>query len=79
MLTDVSASQRCRDNDLVDPILMLAATSLRESGLLGLRWIDFDADAGTLTVTGKVVRATGYGLTRIDETKSENFDLESSL
>jgi integrase len=49
---------------------VLAATGLRESELLGLRWTDFDADAGTVTVTGKLVRATGYGLTRIDDTKS---------
>jgi integrase len=70
LLTDVSASQRCREIDLVDPITVLAATGLRESELLGLRWVEFDADAGTLTVTGKLVRATGYGLTRVDETKS---------
>lgn len=70
LLADVSASERCREIDMVDPITVLAATGLRESELLGLRWIDFDADAGTLTVTGKLVRATGYGLTRVDETKS---------
>jgi integrase len=55
--------------DLVDPIIVLAATGLRESELLGLRWTDFDADAGTVTVTGKLVRATGHGLTRIDATR----------
>jgi hypothetical protein len=39
--------------------------------LLGLRWIDFDADAATVTVADKLVRATGHGLTRIDDnTKS---------
>src|SRR5262245_13747088 len=43
---------------------------LRRSELLALRWTDFDADAGTLTVAGKLVRATGHGLARIDETKS---------
>jgi len=68
--TTHSASERCREIDLVDPITVLAATDLRESELLGLRWLDFDEDAGTLTVTGKLVRATGYGLTRVDETKS---------
>jgi len=70
VLADVSASQRCRENDLVDPIIVLAATGLRESELLGLRWTDFDADAGTVTVTGKLVRATGHGLMRIDDTNS---------
>jgi integrase len=37
---------------------------------LALRWSEFDQDAGTLTVSGKLVRATGHGLQRIDETKS---------
>jgi integrase len=70
LLENVRKSKPCRDNDLADPVTVLAATGLRESELLGLRWNDFDADAATLTVTGKVVRATGHGLARIDETKS---------
>lgn len=70
LLANVRKSEPCRDNDLADPITVLAATGLRESELLGLRWSDFDADAATLTVTGKLVRATSYGLARIDETKS---------
>jgi integrase len=37
LLADVSASERCREIDLVDPITVLAATGLRESELLGLR------------------------------------------
>jgi integrase len=70
VLANVAASERCRDNDLVDPIIVLAASGLRESELLGLRWIDFDPGEGTVAVTGKLVRATSHGLTRIDETKS---------
>jgi integrase len=35
-----------------------------------LQWSDFGATAGTLTVTGKVVRATGHGLARTEETKT---------
>jgi integrase len=36
-----------------------------------LRWDDFDEAAGTLTVTGKVVRITGSkGLIRVDEAKT---------
>lgn len=38
--------------------------------MLTLRWADFDADAATLAVTGKLVRATGRGLSRMGETKS---------
>ena len=47
---------------MVDPITLLIAT--------GLRWLDFDAAAGTVAVTGKVVRQSGKGLHRIDETKT---------
>ncbi|UMB72442.1 hypothetical protein MKK62_20665 [Mycobacterium paraterrae] len=43
---------------------------MRRSELLGLRWVDDDSEARTLTVTGKVVRATGEGLKRVDEAKS---------
>lgn len=32
-----------------------------------MRWVDFDTDAGTLAVTGKVVRIVGKGLAQIDE------------
>lgn len=70
LLAKVRASDYCRQNDLADPILVLMATGLRRSELLALRWSDFNADAGTLSVTGKLVRATGQGLQRIDETKS---------
>jgi hypothetical protein len=55
----------------VDPITLLIATGLRESELLGLLWTDFDADAATLTVTGKVARPVGQGMQRYDTTKSE--------
>jgi integrase len=71
LLERVRASDECRNLDLVDPITLLIATGLRESELLGLLWSDFHSDAGTLTVTGKVFRATGQGLQRDDNAKSE--------
>jgi integrase len=49
---------------------LLIATGLRRSELLGLRWTDIDEKAGMLTATGKVIRVTGQGLMRLDETKS---------
>jgi integrase len=49
---------------------MLIATGLRRSELLGLRWVDYDGEACTVTVTGKVIRVAGEGLRRVDETKS---------
>jgi integrase len=70
LLIMVATSEYCRDHDLVDPITMLIATGLRRSELLGLRWADYDAEATTIAVTGKVVRVSGQGLVRVDETKT---------
>ena len=63
-------SKACQRHDLVDPITLVAATGLRISELLGLRWADYDDETFTLKVTGKVIRAAGKGLMRIDETKT---------
>jgi integrase len=71
LLERLRASEECRTLDLVDPITLLVATGLRESELLGLLWSDFDADTGTLSVTGKVFRANGQGLQRYHTAKSE--------
>ncbi len=70
LLSKLNASSYCRHHDLVDPITLFIATGLRRSELLGLRWSDFDADAGTIAVTGKALRVPGQGLVRVDETKS---------
>lgn len=70
LLGKLRTDDYCLRNDLVDPITILIATGLRRSELLALRWADFDSAAGTLAVTGKLVRATGHGLQRIDETKT---------
>ncbi len=71
LLGKLRTSDYCREHDLVDPITLLCATGLRRSELLGLRWSDFDEDAGMLTVRGKVVRVAGKGLERIDDTKTD--------
>jgi integrase len=70
LLVRLRASEYCREHDLVDPFTILVATGLRRCELLGLRWDDFDEMAGTLAVTGKVVRITGDGLIRVNETKT---------
>jgi integrase len=70
LLAKIRASDYCARQDLADPITILMATGFRRSELLALRWSDFDAAAGTLTVTGKLVRATGAGLQRIEEAKT---------
>ncbi|OBB71576.1 tyrosine recombinase XerC [Mycobacterium sp. 852014-52144_SCH5372336] len=70
LLAKLRASMFCREHDLVDPVTMLIATGLRRSELLGLRWADIDAKAGTVAVNGKLVRIAGEGLRWIPVTKS---------
>ena len=55
---------------MVDPIMLFIATGWRISELMGLRWSDFDANAATISMTGKVVRQKGNGLVRVPEPKS---------
>jgi integrase len=71
LLAKLRESEACQRHDLVDPITLFIATGLRISELLGLQWTDFDEAAATLTVSGKVIRAAGKGLMRIDETKTD--------
>ena len=66
LLTKIRASDECQRRDWSTQSHLLLATGLRRSELLALRWSDFDADAGTVAVTGKLVRQRGVGLTRID-------------
>lgn len=70
LVSKVMASEDCHRRDLADPIVVLAATGLRRSELLGLRWSDYDPDARTLAVTGKTIRAAGKGVQRVDDTKT---------
>ncbi|MGV0717172.1 site-specific integrase [Mycolicibacterium sp. XJ662] len=70
LLQNLHASKYCQEHDLVDPITLLIATGLRRSELLAIRWTDFDAEGCTLAVRGKIIRVSGEGLRRVDETKS---------
>lgn len=70
LLAGLRASDYCREHDLADPFTILVATGLRRGELLALRWSDYDEAAGTLTISGKVVRVTGKGLLRDNDTKS---------
>lgn len=69
LLQGVAASEVCDSKDLRDPVTLLAATGLRRSELLALRWEDVDLDGRVLSVTGSVVRVKGQGLIRQDRTK----------
>lgn len=70
LLSKLRESEACQRHDIVDPISLFIATGLRISELLGLRWVDFEEQSATITVTGKVIRAAGKGLMRLDETKT---------
>lgn len=70
LLGKLRASEVCQRQDLVDPVTIFIATGLRRSELLALRWSDFDAKAGTLSVTGKIARIAGEGLKRLDKGKT---------
>ena len=70
LLAGLRTSDYCRKHDLADPFTILIATGMRRGELLALRWSDYDKTAGTLTICGKVVRVTGEGLVRDDETKT---------
>ncbi|OYN81699.1 site-specific integrase [Mycolicibacterium sphagni] len=72
LLAALRESQACWDADLVDPITMLAATGLRRSELLALRWEDYDEAARTIAVSGKIARLPGEGLKRLDSGKTES-------
>lgn len=74
LLGNLRSSQACLNADLADPITMLAATGLRRSELLALRWVDYDEVAATITVCGKVARIAGKGLTRLDSGKTSSSD-----
>ena len=71
LLSAVQVNEFCQSRDLADPIVVSMATGMRISELLALRWEDYDAGAGTLTVAGKVVRSKGQGLRRFPEAKTE--------
>jgi integrase len=70
LLARLRASEFCHEHDLVDAFTLFIATGLRRCELLALRWSDFHEAAGTLAVTGKVVRIKGEGLIRVDQTKT---------
>jgi integrase len=70
LLAKLRTSEKCRQRDLTDPITLLIATGLRRSELLALRWSDFDADAETISICGKVIREKAKGLIRVPRSPS---------
>jgi len=72
LLGKLAVSSPCEEADLIDPITLLAATGLRRSELLALRWVDFDEITGTITVSGKIARIKGQGLKRLETGKTRS-------
>ncbi len=70
LLDRMRESEVCRAADLIDPIIMFAATGFRRSELFALRWENFAEPAGTITVCGKIARIDGVGLRRLDSGKT---------
>lgn len=69
LLAALGDSEACQQKDLRDPVTLLAATGLRRSELLALRWEDVDLDGKVLAVAASIVRLKGKGLVRQDTTK----------
>lgn len=69
-LTAISQSEVCRQKDLTDPVIVMAATGFRRGEVLALRPEDVDLEARVATVNGSVVRVKGGGLVRQDFTKT---------
>lgn len=74
LLSKLRASRVCKDIDLIDPVTFLAATGLRRSELLALRWADYEERTGTITVGGKLARIEGEGLKRLQCGKTDASD-----
>ena len=63
----------CSRNRIAGIITMLAATGVRMSEVLALRWQDIDWEAKTIAITGKVIWVKGKGLLRVaDEDDPKN-------
>ncbi|WP_166741786.1 tyrosine-type recombinase/integrase [Cumulibacter soli] len=63
--------KKARAADLPDVVDMFAATGLRISEVLGVRWDDVDLDAGTVTPRMRVQRIKGQGLHLTDRLKTK--------
>lgn len=67
----LAADKAAASVDLPLLVDMLLATGARIGEALALRWDDVDLDAGTVAITGTVVRVKGQGMTRQDTTKGK--------
>lgn len=68
----LAADPRAIGQDLPDLVDILLATGLRIGEAVALTWSAVDLDAGTVEVTGTIVRVTGHGLTIKPKPKSRS-------
>jgi integrase len=69
-LDAVRATERARDWDLPDLMLMMLATGCRIGECLAIGWSEIDLDGTAVDVRWRLVRRTGVGLLRLPSTKS---------
>lgn len=67
----LAQDQKANDRDLPDLVDFMLATGLRLGETCAVRWQDVDLDAGTVEVTGTVLRIKGQGLILKPSPKSE--------
>ena len=60
--TWLSDDAKARDRDLPDLVAFMVATGLRIGEACAITWSDVDVDAGTVTVSGTVLRVKSQGL-----------------
>jgi integrase len=60
--TWLSEDAKARDRDLPDLVAFMVATGLRIGEACAVTWSDVDVDAGTVTVSGTVLRVKSQGL-----------------
>lgn len=70
VLRALLTSEKCREKDLIDPILMHLATGLRVSEVLGFLWTDFDPEEKVIKPSGRIVWKKGEGTIRVPITTS---------
>jgi integrase len=67
-------NKKATDRDLPDLVAFMVGTGLRIGETCAVRWTDVDLSAGTVSVTGTVLRLRGKGLIRKPSPKSESGD-----
>jgi integrase len=78
LLNHLDADEKARRRDLPDLVFFMLATGVRIGEALALVWQQVDLEAGTVQITGTLVRVKGEGLLR-KGTKSRAGERTSAL